>query len=108
MLEISLARLLEDQWQAIESIASCMGVEGLLRLRIFSVVLGQSLRSLQGRSSRLAPSPILAGTWQHVLHSCCARPRSQADTFGLRHISRMFDSPAEIDRAVEIINTLAR
>jgi hypothetical protein len=32
MLEISLATLLEDRWQVIEFIVSCMGVEGLLRL----------------------------------------------------------------------------
>jgi len=35
------------------------------------------------------------------------RPRSQGDTFGVRHCTHIFNSPEEIDRAVEIVNGLA-
>jgi selenocysteine lyase/cysteine desulfurase len=34
------------------------------------------------------------------------RPRSQGDTFGLRHCTHIFNSPEEIDRAIEIVNGL--
>lgn len=35
------------------------------------------------------------------------RPRSQGDTFGVRHCTHIFNSPEEIDRAVELVNGLA-
>ena len=35
------------------------------------------------------------------------RPRSQGDTFGVRHCTHIFNSPEEIDRAVEVVNGLA-
>jgi hypothetical protein len=35
------------------------------------------------------------------------RPRSQGDTFGVRHCTHICNGPEEIDRAVEIVNGLA-
>ena len=34
------------------------------------------------------------------------RPRSQGDQFGVRHCTHIFNSPEEIDRAIEIVNEL--
>ena len=35
------------------------------------------------------------------------RPRSQGDQFGVRHCTHIFNSPAEIDKAIAIVNELA-
>lgn len=35
------------------------------------------------------------------------RPRSQGDTFGLRHCTHIFNSEKEIDRAIELVNRLS-